>query len=119
MRPLPQIKNNQLWGSSRDSDGEAGDGQGRTLGIEGSSEETMRVLGGPEVALDESVFLVGMYKYKDKPFLSPLCPVLLATVPACLSSVAKGRGGKTSYHRIAIRPTSISFCIFCAITGFF
>lgn len=52
----------------------------------------MRVLGGPEVALDESVFLVGMYKYKDKPFFSPLCPVLLATVPARLSSSAKGRG---------------------------
>jgi hypothetical protein len=54
------------------------------------------VLGGPEVALDESVFLVGMYKYKDKPFCIPLCPVLLTTVPAHLSSLVKGRGGKAS-----------------------
>ena len=50
----------------------------------------MRVLGGPEVALDESVFLVGMYKYKDKPFFSPLCPVLFPTVQSPLSSSAKG-----------------------------
>lgn len=55
-------------------------GQGRTL--EGSSEETMRVLRGSKVALDESVFLAGMYKYKDKPFFPRPCPVLLATNPA-------------------------------------
>lgn len=36
------------------------------------------------VALVEFVFLAGMYKYKDKPFFPPSCPVLLATVPARL-----------------------------------
>lgn len=51
----------------------------------------MCVLGGPEVVLDESVFLVDMYKYKDKPFFSPLYPVLLTTVPACLSLSVQGR----------------------------
>lgn len=79
----------------------------------------MRVLGGPEVALDESVFLVGMYKYKDKPFFSPPLPSAARHLPSSPSSLAKGRGGKASYHRIAMRPTSISFWIFCAITGFF
>lgn len=78
----------------------------------------MRVLRGPKVALDESVFLAGMYKYKDKPLFPPL-PSAACHRPSSPFHIGEGKRGKASYHRIAIKPTSISFWIFCAITGFF
>lgn len=55
----------------------------------------MRVLGGPEVALDESVFLVGMYKYKDKPFFYPPLPSAARHRPSSPFFIGEGKRGKS------------------------
>lgn len=64
-----------------------------------------------------SLFCVGpnVDELLSAPVLSALLP---ATVPAVSTGGRQRKGGRRRHHRMAMSPTSISFWIFCAMTGF-